>query len=608
MHIVAFSMTPLYPNRVMGGAQKQLYTVVMHLARLGHRVTVLCTRRQPDAVHPFQWHDNATVRPVFRFKQPYPEPYAAPIYDLAAAVQTLSEYLHDADVFYSHDGGFIFPYVHAHVPTVVSLRSVIFSETLQSAFLFQGDDLILISQHQRDTLLQTVGRFFPALQDRTHIIYNGLDFDHFQPTAPLLIPEADPKQHAIVLFPHRPEAPKGIYDAIEVAQRLVYTHGIHNLRVLVPRWLESALSPIDRAFYDDLMQRITDKGLQEHFVFHEWVSQRDMPAYYSLGQVTLAIGSYVETFGNVPYESLACGTPAIVSKVGPARELLPDSLMDKIAYGDHDHAAQIAARIIHNNEGTAPDTLRDLRTRFQQPDMAAAYADVILNATKRPPLSYQAAPTVTADTHFVLPAWVYRTDDGRLYHDFRAEYQAETTVHADPMTAYAQGWLVPAQHVNTFYLSLGSSQNANENLPAIVKHLRERVRVIALSSVYASKDAKGGNTVYLNAAAVIESPLSAERLKLDVLRPIEQALGRVKGQPTVTADLDIIMMNDAVISYLGRTLPDPDLLRRAFVALPMAEIAPNVQHPITGDTLQEIAARFQDAPIARRHDLLLNDA
>jgi hypothetical protein len=146
MNILAFSMTPLYPDRVMGGAQKQLYAVVLHLARSGHRVRVVCTRREPDAVQPFQWHPNAEVIPTFRFKQPYPEPYATPIFNIANAIQDLGEFLAEADVFYSHDGGFIFPYVYSTTPTVVSLRSVIFSETLQSAFLFQGDDLILISK------------------------------------------------------------------------------------------------------------------------------------------------------------------------------------------------------------------------------------------------------------------------------------------------------------------------------------------------------------------------------------------------------------------------------------------------------------------------------
>jgi glycosyltransferase involved in cell wall biosynthesis len=443
MNITAFSMTPLYPDRVMGGAQKQLHTVVMHLAGLGHTVNVVCTRATP-AHQRFRWHQNATIHPIFAFKQPFPEPYATPIYNIANAIQALGDVLAQSDVFYSHDGGFIFPYVYQTIPTVTSLRSTLFSETLQSAFLFQGDDLIVISNHQRDTLLNTVGRFFPALAARTHVIYNGLNFDVFQPTDThdvlSYLPQIDPQIHTIALFPHRPEAPKGIFDVIDVARRLVHDHHLPNLRVLVPRWIEDALSPDDRAFYEQLQGRIGQAGLSDHFVFHEWIPQALMPALYSLGDVTFAIGSYVETFGNVPYESLACGTPSIVARVGPARELLPERLIDKIDYGDTATAAAIAAEIIQQGRRTSDATLAYLKTHFQQADMTAAYADVILNATQRGPLPYVYRPL---PQQFRPAPWVYQTDDGRYYHDFLATYQADLGLSADPLVAYRAGWLVP---------------------------------------------------------------------------------------------------------------------------------------------------------------------
>ncbi len=425
MNILVFSMTPLFEDRVMGGAQKQLYVVAIHLARRGHQVTVVCTRREPDVTEPFHWHENAQVIPVFRFKQPYPEPYATPIYNIANAIQDIGDYLAQADVFYSHDGGFIFPYIYQTTPTVVSLRSVIFSETLQSAFLFQGDDLILISEYQRDVILNSVGRFFPDLADRTHVIYNGLDFKTFQQTSPHSVmqhlPGINPADHAIVLFPHRPEAAKGILDTIEIAQRLVHTHGIHNLRVLVPRWIEEALSPADKAFYDDLNQRLENYDLTDNFVFHPWISQTQIPQYYTLGDITLAVGSYVETFGNVPYESLACGTPAIVARVGPARELLSEDLIHKVNVGDVDAAAEIAAQVIRDEQRTPAATLQDLKTRFQRDDMVAAYADIILNTRKRNPMPYVHTP-ITPETRFITAPWTFLTNDSRLYHDLDARY------------------------------------------------------------------------------------------------------------------------------------------------------------------------------------------
>ncbi|MEM6280703.1 MAG: glycosyltransferase family 4 protein [Chloroflexota bacterium] len=448
MNITAFSMTPLFEDRVMGGAQKQLYVVIMHLAEQGHNITVLCTRRDPDATEAFQWHENARVLPIFRFKQPYPEPYATPIYNIASAIQDIGEHLAEADVFYSHDGGFIFPYIYQTVPTVVSLRSVLFAETLQSAYLFQGDDLILISNYQRDVILNTVGRFFPDLAARTHVIYNGLDFDTFRPSPTdsirQRIPQVNPDEHAIALYPHRPERGKGILEVIEAANLLVHQHGITNLRVLVPRWIESALSPGDKAFYEDVTGRMEHYGLTENFVFHDWVSQSLMPQYYSMGAVTFAIGSYVETFGNVPYESLACGTPSIVARVGPARELLPEGLIEKVDYGDVQSAAAIAARIIKNGERTPPATLTDLQTRFQRADMVEAYAHIILNAKKRPLMPYIHRP-LTPQTQFVQSPWVYAAN-GRQYHDFTEQYRSDADIARDDvMNLYRDGWLVPVR-------------------------------------------------------------------------------------------------------------------------------------------------------------------
>ena len=48
--IAVFSMTPLFPEQALGGAQKQLKKVALHLGGLGHRVTILCTQRRDNDV------------------------------------------------------------------------------------------------------------------------------------------------------------------------------------------------------------------------------------------------------------------------------------------------------------------------------------------------------------------------------------------------------------------------------------------------------------------------------------------------------------------------------------------------------------------------------
>ena len=301
MKILMFSITPLFPEHDMGGGQKHLRTIALHLAEQGHEVTLLCTQRE-DTKTPFRWHERALVLPILRFKQPFPAPYDTPAYNVADIIQNVGEYMQQADRFYIHDGEFVFPYVYQDKPTVVGLRDNVYPETIQGAFHFEGHTLIVISEYARQFFLQTVGRFFPELPNRLKVIRNSIDWTRFQPTEVRglreLIPSVDPAEHAIVLHPHRPEDSKGIWQTIEVADRLVNQHGFANLRVLVPRWLGVQYDPGVQTLYHRVEREIARRNLTEHFVFHPWIPVDLLPQYYSFGQVTLALGHFVESFGN----------------------------------------------------------------------------------------------------------------------------------------------------------------------------------------------------------------------------------------------------------------------------------------------------------------------
>jgi len=413
MRIVMFSINPLFPGQVMGGAPKHLQNIALYLGGLGHEVTVLCTRRDA-AQATFEWSEQVCVLPILRFKQPFPQPYAVPAYDLAAAVQDVGEYLVDADRFYMHDGEFLFPYVYRHIPTVISLRDNGYPETLLGGFLFQGDSLILISQYARQYFLQTVGRFFPDLDSRIKVIHNGLDWSRFQPTPPakiLAIIPVNPAEDVIVLHPHRPEETKGIRQTIQVADLMVHHYGIDRLKVLVPKWLDADASDELRAFYRNIEAQIATLGLTEHFVFHDWIPQSLIPEYYSLGRVTLALGNFVESFGNAVYESLGCGTPSVVARISSHRELLPEHLMAKVDFGDIETAARLAADIITQEKRTSPETLAYLHEIYSVDQQLAAYAETILNARCVDDLRYQIVP-LDAPMRYTLPVWCYETGKG----------------------------------------------------------------------------------------------------------------------------------------------------------------------------------------------------
>jgi 2-amino-4-hydroxy-6-hydroxymethyldihydropteridine diphosphokinase len=165
--------------------------------------------------------------------------------------------------------------------------------------------------------------------------------------------------------------------------------------------------------------------------------------------------------------------------------------------------------------------------------------------------------------------------------------------------------------LNRAYLSLGSNIEAERHLPAAVAQLARFGRVKAASTVWQS--APVGFTdqpPFLNAAVLLETPLSARALREHAIAQIEADLGRVrtenKNAPR-TIDIDIMLFNDDVFSIDHRHIPDPEVLERPFVAVPLAEIAPDYVHPETGETLKQIAARFDvsAAEMQRRDDVVL---
>ncbi len=161
----------------------------------------------------------------------------------------------------------------------------------------------------------------------------------------------------------------------------------------------------------------------------------------------------------------------------------------------------------------------------------------------------------------------------------------------------------PRQHLA--YLSLGSNVDKVRNITRAVELLAEVMAVKAVSSVYETAPVGNPNQEsFLNAAVIVETDCSPAALKREVLSVIEERLARQrtadKNAPR-TIDLDIVLYDDRVLQVDGRVIPDPELLTRSHLAVPLAEIAPDYVHPGTGKTLREIAEALagQDSILKR---------
>ena len=134
------------------------------------------------------------------------------------------------------------------------------------------------------------------------------------------------------------------------------------------------------------------------------------------------------------------------------------------------------------------------------------------------------------------------------------------------------------------------------HLTTAVQRLKELGPLLGLSAVY-QNPAIGPTQQpdFLNTAALIETDLTIDAIR-DRLRHIEADLGRVRTEDKYaprTIDLDLCLFGDHVVETHQYILPDPGLLTLAHLAIPIAELAPDYIHPITGDTLKDIADRLR---------------
>jgi 2-amino-4-hydroxy-6-hydroxymethyldihydropteridine diphosphokinase len=149
------------------------------------------------------------------------------------------------------------------------------------------------------------------------------------------------------------------------------------------------------------------------------------------------------------------------------------------------------------------------------------------------------------------------------------------------------------------YISPGSNIEPEHNLTQAVHLLQPHGLVQRVSSAYITPPQGFTEQAdFWNAAVMLTTQLTPLTMKHNVLDFIERELGRVrdpnnKNAPR-TIDLDISLWNDKVFEYGEKPwrVPDPDILRFAHVAIPLAEIAPDYIHPQENLTLAQIAARI----------------
>jgi 2-amino-4-hydroxy-6-hydroxymethyldihydropteridine diphosphokinase len=144
------------------------------------------------------------------------------------------------------------------------------------------------------------------------------------------------------------------------------------------------------------------------------------------------------------------------------------------------------------------------------------------------------------------------------------------------------------------YVSIGSNIDKEQNIRAGVADLKQPFEKVICSSVYESESVGFDGDNFYNLVAGFTTDKTPHEVS-DILKQIENAHGRERTGPKFssrTLDIDLLLYDDLVIDDGVITIPRDEILKNAFVLLPLAEIASALIHPQLCISYQQLWDEF----------------
>ncbi len=145
------------------------------------------------------------------------------------------------------------------------------------------------------------------------------------------------------------------------------------------------------------------------------------------------------------------------------------------------------------------------------------------------------------------------------------------------------------------FIGVGSNIDPAANVRKALRAMSGEMRVVAVSTVYETEpEARPGQPRYYNCVVEAETEMPALGLKRS-LRAIEERLGRRRSEDKFAPrpiDLDLLLYDDLATQSQELTLPDPEIADRGYLAVALAELAPDLSLPRRNETMAELALRL----------------
>ena len=152
------------------------------------------------------------------------------------------------------------------------------------------------------------------------------------------------------------------------------------------------------------------------------------------------------------------------------------------------------------------------------------------------------------------------------------------------------------------YISIGSNINKDKHIPASLDALKNCFGTLTISSIYESEAVGFVGDTFYNLIVGFKSTLEVKEVA-KTLRQIELENGRSRDSQKFssrTLDLDLILYDDLIINDGRLQIPRDEIERYAFVLEPLAEIAPNLKHPISQQTYATIWLNYDKSKLSQK--------
>jgi 2-amino-4-hydroxy-6-hydroxymethyldihydropteridine diphosphokinase len=153
------------------------------------------------------------------------------------------------------------------------------------------------------------------------------------------------------------------------------------------------------------------------------------------------------------------------------------------------------------------------------------------------------------------------------------------------------------------FLGLGSNLDAENNMRLALQEIRARFSLRNISPVYRSEALGFEGADFLNAVVCIDTELTPQELcaELEIIHELAGRRRRPEKYVSRTLDIDLLLYDHLVTDEEGVRLPRKDVLHFSFVLKPLADIAPDYRHPLSGKLISDHWREFDasDHPLTK---------